>query len=441
VNPSSTFADKEIILRLLRRAEWRARVQRLAHELTFGFSLVLIIPIALKTWDLYSPLTVTAIMMAIGFSGAVFAAYAVSRIFRRGNLLEAAASVDEKAKLYDALTSASWFIRNQENSQWIDAQIEGTARNAADIDLPRLYPRRIPRTSYVAAVLLVFFVALNFIPLSLNHNWLKLQAAPAGIPPQPINQSNLDIDEALKEMAKDLLRSEKTESAAQALMQKQLQDAAAELRKLAEQLKERSDSSDAIQRMQQSLEQASKHSQPGLEKLSEELAEASQGLKNQDRESAEEALQNAASELEKLQEKMQPQKAKNGSEKQNEPRSSNSEQQDKGDSGQSKQASDQKSESESDGSGQDPAGTPPRRGERNTLEVQLEQERLAGMPSGGGIPEEVHESSKQQLSKLEYSNVKSELSAGRKDLMNKDAIPWEYRSLIKDYLQAIRPRE
>ena len=88
----------------------------------------------------------------------------------------------------------------------------------------------------------------------------------------------------------------------------------------------------------------------------------------------------------------------------------------------------------------DPSASPPRQGERTTLEVQLEQERLAGIANGGGIPEDDHESSKQQSSRLDYSNVQFELSAARKDLMSRDGIPWEYRSLVKGYMQAIRPK-
>jgi hypothetical protein len=57
-----------------------------------------------------------------------------------------------------------------------------------------------------------------------------------------------------------------------------------------------------------------------------------------------------------------------------------------------------------------------------------------------GIKEDLDEVSKQERSKLDYRNVKSELSPAQKDLLNQDRIPWEYRSLIKDYFQAIRPQ-
>src|SRR6185295_10198037 len=118
------------------------------------------------------------------FCACAFLGYAAIRTFNKGSLSQAAASVDEKANLYDAMTTASWFIHRQESSHWIDAQLEGTARNAANIDVPRLYPHAVPRTSYLAVAMLLLFVGLNFIPLSLNHNWFRLQAAPAGVPPQ-----------------------------------------------------------------------------------------------------------------------------------------------------------------------------------------------------------------------------------------------------------------
>jgi len=71
--------------------------------------------------------------------------------------------------------------------------------------------------------------------------------------------------------------------------------------------------------------------------------------------------------------------------------------------------------------------------------VKLQQEKLAGMEDKGAKPEDIEEASKQERSKLDYRNVKSELSPAQKDLLNQDQIPWEYRPLIKNYFQAIRP--
>jgi hypothetical protein len=440
VNPTSTFADKDIILQLLRKVERRTRANRLARELTFGLAVVLIIPIMLKIWDLFSPLTTTTVTTTLAVCAIGFVLYAVVRICHRGTLLEAAVSVDERANLYDAMTSASWFIQKNESSKWIDAQLEGTARNATALDVPRLYPQAFPRSTYLAAAMCFLFVGLNFIPLSLNHNWLKMQAAPPGIPPQPVSLMQASIEDALKAMAKQLQQSERTQPAGDALAEKQLSKAADELRKLAEQLKDsRSESSQAIQQMQQSLDQASQQSAPGVERLSKDLAKAAENLKNQNRQRAQQALQNAAKDLEKLEQAMNSQQQSAGN-KQDQQQREKSQQQNRAAAGQSKGAAEKKDDNKSDGTGMDPSASPPHQGERTTLEVQLEHERLAGMPSGGGVPQDIRESSKQQTSRLEYSNVQSELGAARKDLMNRDGLPWEYRPLVKEYMQAIRPK-
>ena len=80
----------------------------------------------------------------------------------------------------------------------------------------------------------------------------------------------------------------------------------------------------------------------------------------------------------------------------------------------------------------------PREGAPTKLDVQLQQERVKGMEDQGK-EENIEEVSKQERSRLDYRNVKSDLSPAQKDLLNQDRIPWEYRPLIKNYFQAIRP--
>ena len=72
------------------------------------------------------------------------------------------------------------------------------------------------------------------------------------------------------------------------------------------------------------------------------------------------------------------------------------------------------------------------------LNVQLEQEKL-NAESEGGTPQNLEEESKQERSRLDYRNVRSELSPAQKDVLTQDKIPWEYKTLIKNYFQAIRP--
>jgi len=97
----------------------------------------------------------------------------------------------------------------------------------------------------------------------------------------------------------------------------------------------------------------------------------------------------------------------------------------------------------SEGTGLMPGGKggtdAPREGAPTSLDVKLKQEKVEGMQDGGEKPQDLEEISKQERSRLDYRNVKSDLSPAQKDLLNHDRIPWEYRPLIKGYFQAIRP--
>jgi hypothetical protein len=91
-------------------------------------------------------------------------------------------------------------------------------------------------------------------------------------------------------------------------------------------------------------------------------------------------------------------------------------------------------------SGQVPDAPAPREGEATQLEVILQQEELVA-PLEEEKMQEIEEQSKQERSKLDYRNVTSELTPAQRDALNQDSIPWEYRQLIKQYFEAIRPQQ
>ena len=537
------MSDKEIIITSLRRVERRIRTNRLFTELNVGATLFLAVPLLLKLWDLFEPLRAVTIGFIVGTWVLLFFSFVVWRIAQRGTIQQAAASVDKRAKLHDELKTAFWFINNPRSSDWIDAQIHRAARSAQNLNLNHLYPRRIPRTSYVAAGMILLFVSLNFVPLPWNHNWLTLQAAPAfaltdkeaailkqteellrkaerlqkselaaqleevvqqlqegKIDAQQaaqmldqiqsqLEEGNLDtasINEGLEEMAKDLEQSDQLEPAGNAMEGKQLNLAADELRKLAEKLG--LNKPETSKEMQKSLEHAAENTRPGLEDLAKLLKEAAENLKNEQQELAQQALDGAAQELENIQQKIDTQQLKNMASQQIQnlkdslqqrqqsgQKGAKGQQQASGkgqnaqgqkpEPGQPPDGESQSAESGTDGEPTDQAGQQgqpgammpggsegtglmpggkggadaPREGAPTSLEVQLQQEKVAGMQDGGEKPENLEESSKQERSRLDYRNVKSDLSPAQKDLLNQDRIPWEYRPLIKDYFQAIRP--
>src|SRR5215475_1789368 len=364
--PVPSMSDKEIIIASLRRVERRIRSNRLFTELNLGVSLFLVIPLVLKLWDLFQPMRAVTIGFIVGTWVLLFLSFVIWRIAQKGTIEQAAASVDTQAQLQDELKTALWFIKNPRSSEWINAQIHRAARNAQSLNLTYLYPRHIPRTSYLAAGMILLFVSLNFVPLPWNHNWLALQAAPAfaltdkeaailkqteellrkaerlqkselaaqledvvqqlqegKIDAQQaaqmldqiqsqLEEGNLDtasINEGLEEMAKDLQQSEQLEPTANAMEGKQLNLAADELRKLAEKLG--LNKPDASKEMQKSLQQAAENSRPGLEELAKLLKEAAENLKNEQQQLAQESLDGAAQELENIQQRLDNQQLKN----------------------------------------------------------------------------------------------------------------------------------
>jgi len=98
------------------------------------------------------------------------------------------------------------------------------------------------------------------------------------------------------------------------------------------------------------------------------------------------------------------------------------------------------------GAGQMPSGfgfsPDEKEGAPTSLNVQLQEERIEALEGEGPENEEeetIEETSREQRSKLDYRNVRSELTPAQQGLLNQEQIPRPYRNLIKNYFQAIRP--
>jgi cell division septum initiation protein DivIVA len=441
------MTDAEIIIQLLRIVEWRLRANRLLHELTLSLSIVLIFLIALKVWDLLSPLKAATIPFVIAACAFLFTSYAVWRFRKKGTPDQAAVSIDRKAGLNDEIKTAFWFIENRRPSEWVDTQIQRAARNAMKIDVRRAYPCIIPRSSYAVAAMILAFVGLNFAPLPLNHNWLMLRPAPklGAEQTNSLNSSILfrkagsldlqSIDAGLKEIAAHLQESEKLRGVGEALMEKRLDRAAEELRKLGAQMKE---SPQSMRDIEESLQAAARNAREGLEPLTEDLAEAAHAIQNKDVAGVQEALEDIAQDLEDLEEEIYtPESTLDQSARGNERKA----EQDGHVSGapipQARDFAQATSSTEGLGASGGNAEAGPRHGAPTTLAVKLQQERLRGMLSRGTARVDVEQASRQERSKLDYRNARSELTAAQKDVLNRDSMPWKYRPLIKSYFQTM----
>src|SRR5207244_3965903 len=148
-------------------------------QVASGLALALVFPVVFKLVDLLSPfrgVTVTAFFAIWATATTVWLAW---RVRGRETLDGAAANIDAKADAHDEIKTAYWFIRNPRPSLWVDTQIRRAAASASKIQIDQLYPRRMPRSSYLVAALVFLLGVLNFLPLPWNPNWFYLQSAPA----------------------------------------------------------------------------------------------------------------------------------------------------------------------------------------------------------------------------------------------------------------------
>src|SRR6185436_20024660 len=163
--PVLSMSDKEIIIASLRRVERRIRTNRLFTELNLGAILFLSIPLLLKIWDLFQPLRGVIISFIVGTWVLLFTGFVVWRIVQKATLEQAAASIDKRAELKDELRTSFWFINNPRPSEWVDAQVRRAASHAQNLNLDVLYPRQIPKSSFISAAMILLFVSLNLVPL------------------------------------------------------------------------------------------------------------------------------------------------------------------------------------------------------------------------------------------------------------------------------------
>src|SRR5213593_388957 len=171
------MTDEEIIVQFLKKIEWRIRANQRLGEMTLAVWIALTFLTLIKIWDLVSPFRTSTIRFFIAACTLALFGYALWLLRKKGTLDEAAVSIDRIARLNDEIKTAFWFIRNPRPSKWVDRQIQRAAHTAAKIDIRRVYPISIPRTSSAAVLMTLVLVALNFLPLPWKHNWFSLIAA------------------------------------------------------------------------------------------------------------------------------------------------------------------------------------------------------------------------------------------------------------------------
>ena len=297
-----------------------------------------------------------------------------------------------------------------------------------------------------------------------------------------LEEGNLDMQamqEALEEIAADLAGSEEMADLAEALIDRELMEAAELMRALAEQLSQMQ--GDQAQELMERLQQASQADQPSIQELMDALEAAAEALSDEQMQEAMQAMQQAAEALEDMaqrmdaqelmnqaaqqmaalqeqmgqrpmpapmqmdpsQQMMQQASAEEGGEAQSAAALPSDEVQKQSGGGESGDPSDQEGGPAGHATS-DPMGGELKLGAPTTLEVQLEMELLQKPeePEEETDPEDIfQEASRQENSVLEYRSVRGRSSYAEGAALNVERIPWRYRNLVKKYFLAIRPRE
>jgi hypothetical protein len=81
----------------------------------------------------------------------------------------------------------------------VEALIHRAAQASSRLRIEALFPRQLPRSCFIVGGNLLLLVALNFLPLSLNYNWVYLHAAP---PFQLNEEARASLDNALQLLAR-----------------------------------------------------------------------------------------------------------------------------------------------------------------------------------------------------------------------------------------------
>ena len=222
------------------------------------------------------------------------------------------------------------------------------------------------------------------------------------------------INEGLDEIAEQLAKSEKLKAVAEALLERRLDDAAAELRRVGAELA--TESPDSLEAIQQSLNAAGQNRREALKPLTEDLTEAARALMNKNVAGTQEGLDDIAQDLEGLDEEIYAQESTLDQLAKGNERRGEQDGHVPGAPGIPDTRDFPQASSSPDGLGASGGKSEPgaRQGPPTTLDAQLQEEGLKSMPTAGIKRIDVEEASRQERSKLDYRNVASELTAAQK---------------------------
>src|SRR5262245_27260057 len=144
------MSDKEIILNSLQTVERRIRANQCFKDGSFALVLFLVFPLAFKIVDLFHPFQATTVFPVLAVWLIALLTYCFVLFRRKGTLAQAAASIDKRLVLHDSIKTAYWFMEQPRRTDRVDGQLQRAAGSIRTLDVKRLYPSTVPRSSFIA---------------------------------------------------------------------------------------------------------------------------------------------------------------------------------------------------------------------------------------------------------------------------------------------------
>ena len=297
--------------------------------------------------------------------------------------------------------------------------------------------------------------------IELAQSLQELSEAQDALAASQVDMERLSMD--LEELAAQLESSAALADLAEALKNQNTEEAARLLRELAERLAN-AETSEELQALLEALQNANVQNQE-LAEMMENLQQAAGDMSPEDLAQMAENLEAMAEQLENMGQQMAQQDADQMSQEMQQMQASMGQQQagEQQQSGEQPEASGQSAQGmmsnqmqmaqmQGDPSSAVPVDAGPAGdttgpggggeeqvfGEATSLEVQLELEMLAKEEQEEPIPEEIFERlSREEKSTLNYEVIQQRGDYAEESAMEREGVPWQYRSLVKRYFLSI----
>jgi len=443
----SDAGARESVRRILARAARRLRAQRLLADMAPALCAGLAGP----ALGLLLPAGAARGALALATPVLAFA-WLTWRTLRPLPARSAAAWLDRRAGLADALTTACWFLDRDPDDAWVEHQRERAAETARELDLRELVSLRVPPGPALLAAGLAAVVVFGWLrgEAHTRRGGTAAAVADAGVPAPRAEPDEAAIEDGA-EAGRDAVP--------------QARPAPADLDALAEELRAGL-TEEALERLRELARQAEARRPPGAdaatgegaaedaagpsldaEALASALAEASEAAQRGDEEAAAKALEEASEAAGGPQQRQDP-------EAPGQPRQASAadqtEAQAPADAGvrwsldaldpQSAGAEESEQAARGDAAGP-PAGGDPEEGEATELDVELEREALSSESARETEPTEItEEASREQSARVGYRGG----GGGRYDPprpVETTEVPWSARERVRLYLLALTQEE